>query len=86
MTKMLAGLAVAGLLSFGIVGGASADNFGGSGNGGGSNADANGGAITIGTVDNGGNSGASVGTVVGDLVLGGAGNIGEVAIGLALGS
>lgn len=86
MKKMLSGLAIAGLLSVGIAGGASADNFGGSGNGGGSVADANGGAVTIGTVDNGGNAGASVGTVVGDLVLGGGGNIGEIAIGLALGS
>jgi len=86
MTKMLAGLAFAGLLSFGIVGGASADTFGGSGNGGGSNADANGGAITIGTVDNGGNTGATIGSVIGDMVLSGAPNVAEVAIGLALGS
>lgn len=49
--KALVGVGAAGLISFALVGGAAAQDTAASGNGGTSTADASGGPITIGTID-----------------------------------
>lgn len=57
--RLIAGLAVAGLLSVGLVGGAGAQQIAAGGNGGGSNANADGGSVTLGDTESGGSSGSS---------------------------
>ncbi|HYO29216.1 MAG TPA: hypothetical protein VER37_01430 [Thermomicrobiales bacterium] len=66
--RLLAGLAVAGLLSVSVASGASAQETAAAGNGGGSNASADGGGVGMTDVDSGGNSGTT--TSVGDIVAG----------------
>jgi hypothetical protein len=66
--RLLAGLAVAGLLSVSVASGTSAQETAAAGNGGGSNASADGGGVGMTDVDSGGNSGTT--TSVGDIVAG----------------
>lgn len=62
LRRVAAGLAVAGLLSVSLAGAAGAQDIetAAGGNGGGSNADANGGAVTVGDTNSGGTSGANI--------------------------
>ncbi|MCC6313295.1 MAG: hypothetical protein IT337_04735 [Thermomicrobiales bacterium] len=68
--RLIAGLAVAGMLSVAVAGGVSAQDTGAAGNGGGSNANADGGAVTMGDVGSGGSSGSSadVASIVADAI------------------
>lgn len=73
--RVATGLAVAGLLSVSFAGAVGAQDVetGASGNGGGSNANASGGAVTVGDVDSGSSSGSAtdVGSIVADAIAAG---------------
>lgn len=85
--RVAAGLAVAGLLSFSVAGVAGAQdvNTGASGNGGDSNANANGGAVTMGDTNSGGTSGADIAAAAIDAIQLGGDNIAQNAIAALLG-
>ena len=73
MKKLMSGLAIAAIASTAFVGAASAQDTdtASTGNGGVSNANSDGGAVTVGNTNNGGNAG-STGSVGGVIDLGGA--------------
>ncbi|MFM8593446.1 MAG: hypothetical protein ACKOCK_03530 [Chloroflexota bacterium] len=71
MLNVVGGLTMAGLLSLGLVAGVGAQEVASGGNGGGSNADSNGGSISIGTIDDGGSAGLDIAALVAGAVAAG---------------
>jgi len=77
LRRVATGLTLAGLLTFGVVGVASADTSA-AGNGGTSSAGANGGAVSTGIVDSGESSGSLLGASIAEQVI--AAILGEVSV------
>ncbi len=71
MLNVIGGLTMAGLLSLGFVAGVGAQEVASGGNGGGSVADADGGSISIGTIESSGSAGTDIASIVADAMAAG---------------